>query len=168
MHGREHGFGCLTMGEFARVDTDGGGFAVERLSRAVEFLDRPPGIGGLQERSLAVLDPLVQMLGAGIQPDHRPDLRKQFAIFLAHDDASAGGDDQADAADESLQDTAFEGAKMLLTLGAENFRDASSRFLRHKRVGIDQGEAGQGREDASDAGFAGSHEPDEHEVAKHR
>ena len=42
-----------------------------------------------------------------------------------------------------------------------------SGFLRDEGVGVDESETGEGRQKPPDAGFAGSHEPDENQVAKH-
>ena len=58
----EDGFGGLAMGQVTGVDTDGGGLAVERFARAVEFLDGAAGGVGLKERALAVFDPLVETM----------------------------------------------------------------------------------------------------------
>ena len=140
----QDGFGGLAVGEGGGVDADGGGFPVEGFALVVEFLQGPPGVGGLEERALAMFDPLVEMLGAGVEPDHGADLREKFAVLRGNDNTTAGGDDEADASDQALQDLGFEGAEMALAMPLENGGDGLTRFLGHEGVGIDQGEAGEG------------------------
>ena len=140
----EDGFGRLAMGEGGGVDADGSGPGVERFPLGVEFFQGAARVGGLQERAIAVFDPLVKMLGAGIEPDHGADLREEFAVLSRNDDPAASGHDQADASDEALQDFGFEGAEMFFAVLFENDGDGLSRFAGHKGVGIDEGEAGEG------------------------
>ena len=163
----QNSFGGLAVGEVARVDADGGGVAVKGFALAVEFFDGAPGVGRLEERTFAVFDALVEMLGAGVEPDDGADLREELPVFFDGDDAAAGGDDESDAADESLQDFGFQRAEMFLTVLLENGGNGLSGFLRDERVGVDEREAREGRQDPADAGFAGSHESDEDQVAKH-
>ena len=144
LQGVEDGFGGLAVGEGAGVDADGGGFAVEGFALAVEFLDGAAGVRGLEERAFAVFDALVEMLGAGVEPHHGADLREEFAVCRGNYNAAAGGDDEADASDEALQDLGFEGAEMFLAVLLENGGDGLPRCLRHKGVGVDQSEAGEG------------------------
>ena len=167
MEAGEDGFGGLAVGEVAGVDADGGGFAVEGFALAVEFFDGAAGVGGLQEGAFAVFDALVELVGAGVEPDDGADLREELAVGLAGDESAAGGDDEADASDEGLQDSGFEGAEVFLAVLFENGGDGLSGFLRDEGVGIDEGEAGERGQDSPDAGFAGSHESDEDQVAKH-
>ena len=163
----EDGFGGLAMGKIGGVDAESGGFAVKGLSLAVEFLDGAAGIGGLQQGALAVFDALVEMVGTGVEPDHGADLREESAVFVDGDNAAAGGDDQTNAADEALQDPGFQRPEVFLTVTSENGGDRLSGFLRDEGVGVDEGESGEGRQKPPNAGFAGSHESDEDQVAKH-
>lgn len=163
----ENGFGGLAVGEVGGVDAEGGGLAVEGFALAVEFFDGAAGVGRLEQGAFAVADALVEVLGGGVEPDDGSDLREEAAVFLDGDDAAAGGNDEADAADEGLEDFGFEGAEMCFAVLPENFRDGLSGLLRDEGVGIDQGETGEGGQNPPDAGFAGSHESDEDQVAKH-
>jgi len=163
----EDRFGGLAVGQVGGVDAQGGGFPVEGFSLAVEFLDGAAGIGGLQQGALAVFDALVEMVGSGVEPDHGADLREELAVFFDGDNAAAGGDDQTDAADEALQDPGFQRPEVFLAVTSENGGDRLSGFLRNEGVGVDEGKAGEGRQKPPDAGFAGSHESDEDQVAKH-
>lgn len=140
----EDGFGGLAVGEGGGVDADGSGPGVERFPLGVEFFQGAARVGGLQERAIAVFDPLVKMLGAGIEPDHGADLREEFTVLSRSDDPAASGHDQADASDKALQDFGFEGAEMFFAVLFENDGDGLSRFAGHKGVGIDEGEAGEG------------------------
>ena len=90
-----------------------------------------------------MLHPLVQVLRAGIKPDNGADLSKELAIFLNCDGAAAGGDDKSDAADQALNDFGFQRAKVFFAVLFENRGNGLSRFVRDKRVGIDQREAGE-------------------------
>ena len=140
----EDGFGRLAMGEGGGVDADGSGPGVEGFSLGVEFFQGAARVGGLQERAIAVFDPLVKMLGVGIEPDHGADLREEFAVLSRGDDPAASGHNQADASDQALQDFGFEGAEMFFALLFENAGDGLSRFPGHEGVGIDEGKAGEG------------------------
>lgn len=140
----EDGFGRLAVSEGGGVDAQGGGFPVEGFALVVEFFQGPPGVGGLEERALAVFDPLVEMLGAGVEPDHGTDMGEKFAVLGGNDNATAGGDDEADASDQALQGFGFEGAEMFLAMPLENGGDRLTRFLGHQGVGINQSEAGEG------------------------
>ena len=140
----EDGFGRLAVGEGGGVDADAGGFPVEGFALVVKFFQGPPGVGGLEERALAVFEPLVEMLGAGVEPHHGADLGEKFAVLGGNDNATAGGDDEADASDQALQGLGFEDAEMFLAMPLENGGDGLTRFLGHEGVGIDQGEAGEG------------------------
>ena len=140
----EDGFRGLSVGEGGGVDADGGGPGVKRLPLGVEFFQGTAGIGGLQERAVAVFDPLVKLLGAGVEPNHGADLREKFTIFFGNDDAAAGGHDQADASDQALQHFGFKRTEMFFALLLENDGDGLSRLPGHKGVGIDEGEAGEG------------------------
>lgn len=140
----EDGFSGLAMGEGGRVDADGSGPGVEGFPFGVEFFQGATRVGGLQERTVAVFDPLVKMIGAGIEPDHGADLREEFAVLSRSDDPAASGHDQADASDEALQDFGFEGAEMFFAVLFENTGDGLTRFAGHEGVGIDQSEAGEG------------------------
>jgi len=167
LQGGEDGCGGLAVGEGSGVDADGGGFAVEGFALAVEFLDGAAGVVGLEERAFAVFDALVELFRAGVEPDHGADLREQFAVFFGNDDAAAGRHNEADAADEALQDFGFDRAEVIFAVLFEDRGDGLSGFLRDEGVGIDEGEAGERRQNSPDAGFAGSHESDEDQVAKH-
>jgi hypothetical protein len=163
----EDSFGGLAVGELAGVDAEGRRLAVERFAGAVEFLDGAAGVVGLEEGAFAVLHPLVEVLQTGVEPHNGSDLGKKLAIGLPGDDAAAGGDDEADASDQALQGGGFEGAEMFFAVFAENGGDGFAGLLRDERVGIDERESGEGRQYPPDAGFAGSHESDENQVAKH-
>jgi hypothetical protein len=165
--GGEDGFGGLAVGEVGRVDADGGGFAVEGFAGAVEFFECAAGVGGLEQGAFAVFDALVKVIGAGVEPDDGADLGEELAVGGGGDESAAGGHDEADAADEALQGAGFEGAEVFLAVLFENGGDGLAGFLRDEGVGIDEGEAGERGQDATDAGFAGSHESDEDQVAKH-
>jgi hypothetical protein len=167
LQGVEDGFGGLAVGQGAGIETDGGGLAIEGFALAVEFLDGAAGVGGLEERAFALFDPLVELFRAGVEPDHGADLREKFTVFLRDDNPAAGGDDQADAADQTLQDFGFERAEVVFAVLLEDRGDGLSGFLRNKGIGIDEGEAGERREESPDAGFAGAHESDEGQVTKH-
>ncbi len=167
LQGGEDGFGGLAVGEGAGVDADGGGFAVKGFALAVEFLEGATGDGGLEEGAFAVFNALVEMVGGGVEPDDGADLREESAVLFDGDDAATGGDDEPDTSDEALQHFAFERAEMVFAVLLENGVDGLSGFLRDEGVGVDEGEAGEGRQDPADAGFAGSHESDEDQVAKH-
>jgi hypothetical protein len=140
----EDGFGGLAVGEGVGVYAEGRGFPIEGFALVVELLQGPPGVGGLKERALAVFDPLVELLGAGVEPDHGADLRKKSAVFLGRNHPAAGGNDETDASDQALQDLGFEGAKIRLAMPLEYGGDRLTCFPGHEGVGIDQGEAGEG------------------------
>ena len=162
----EDGFGGLAVGQVAGVDAEVGGFAVERFAGAVKFVDGAAGVGGAEERAFAVFDALVEQFGAGIEPNDGTDLREDGPVLLYSDDAASGRDDETDASNEALQNFGFECAEMFLAVLLEDGRDGLPGLLRNKRVGVDECESGERRQNAPYAGFAGSHESDENQVAK--
>ena len=163
----EDGFGGLAVGQVGGVDAETGGLAVEGFTGAVKFVDGAARIGGAEQRAFAVFDALVKHFGAGIEPDDGADLREDFPVFRDRDDAASSGDDETDASDEALQDFGFEGAEMFLSVLLEDGRNGLPGLLRDERVGVDESESGERRQNAPYAGFAGSHESDENQVAKH-
>lgn len=165
--GGEDGVGGLSVGEVAGVDADAGSFAVEGFAFAVEFFQGGAGVVGLQEGAFAVFDALVQVIRGGVEPDDGSDLREEAAIFRGENHAAAGGDDEADAADEGLQHFALDPAEGGFALVAEEVGDGATGLADHEVVCIDEGKSGERGQDASDAGFAGAHESDENQVAEH-
>ena len=129
----------------------GGDFAVERFARAVKFLDSAAGVFGLEQRAFAVLHPLVKMVGARIEPNNGSDLRQNTPVFRDRDNAPASRDDESDASDQGFEDFCFDRAEMFLAVLPENRGDRLPCFLRNKGVGVDEGEAGERGQDASDA-----------------
>jgi hypothetical protein len=94
-------------------------------------------------------------------------LREDFPVFRRRNDAASGGDDETDASNKALQDFGFEGAEVFLAMLLEDGRDSLPGLLRDECVGVDESESGERRQNAPYAGFAGSHESDENQVAKH-
>lgn len=140
----EDGFGGLAVGEGGGVDAGGGDLGVKRFALLVEFFQRAAGVGGLEQGALAVLDALVELVGVGVEPDNGADLREKFPVLPDGDDASAGGDDETDAADEALEDFCFECAEMVLAVLFENGGDGLPGLLRNEGVRIDEREPGKG------------------------
>lgn len=165
--GGEDGFGGLAMGQVAGVNADAGGFAVEGFAFAVEFFQGGAGIFSLQQGAFAVFDALVEVFRVGVEPDNGSDLREEAAVFRGDDHTAAGGDDEADAADEGLQHVVLDAAEGGFPLVAEDVGNGATGLADHEVVGIDKGKSGERGQDASDAGFAGAHESDENQVAEH-
>ena len=163
----EDGFGGLAVRQVGGVDAETGGLAVEGFAGAVKFVDGAAGVGGAEQGALAVFDALVKQLGGGIEPDNGADLREDFPVFRRRNDAASGGDDETDASNKALQDFGFEGAEVFLAMLLEDSRDSLPGLLRDECVGVDESESGERRQNAPYAGFAGSHESDENQVAKH-
>jgi len=163
----EDGFGGLAVGKVAGVDAEVGGLAVERFAGAVKFVHRAAGVGGAEERAFAVFDALVEQFGTGIEPNDGADLWQDGPVLLHSDDAASGRDDETDASDEALQNFGFEGSEMFLAVLLEDGRDGMTGLLRDECVGVDESESGERRQNAPYAGFAGSHESDENQIAKH-
>lgn len=147
----EDGLGGLSVGEAGRVDAHAGSFAVEGFAGLVKVLQGAARVGGLEKGAFAVAHALMKVVGVGIKPDDRADLREEGAIFGGNDDAAARGDDQADASDEALQGGCFESAEVLLAVSAEDFGDGQGGLLGDKGVGIDKGETGERGKEAPDA-----------------
>lgn len=93
LQGGEDGFGGLTVGEVGGVDARGGGFAVEVFAGTVEIFQGAAGIVGLQQGAFAVFDALMQLVGAGVEPNNGTNLAQQGAVFLGHNHPATGGDD---------------------------------------------------------------------------
>ena len=101
--GSKDGFGGLAVGEVGGVDADVGGVAVEGFALAVEFFEGAAWILGLQEGAFAASDALVEVFGAGVEPDNGADLAEDAPVFFGKNHTTACGHDEADAADQTTQ-----------------------------------------------------------------
>lgn len=167
LQGSEDGFGSLSVGEMPRINPDAATLLIERFPCSVEFGEGLSGIVGLEERALAMFDPLVELVGVGIEPDDWSDLWKNAAVFFRADNPSTSGNHETNTPDESPENSCFDFPKIIFAVLAEDFWDRHLRLLYDEVVRIKKSEPSHGGQDSTDAGFAGSHESNEYQIVQH-
>ena len=109
----------------------------------------------------------MNFLGAGDEPDDVAHFSKELAVFLADDDAAAGGNDVSGLIEKRPEKGGFHVAKGILALFFEDFRNAASLLFLDQLVGIDDGIAQDLGQAAPDGRLACSHETYEDDILRH-
>ena len=142
------------------------GFGIDRIA----LLDQPPQrlrrIDVLEQRTIAAaLDPAVEDLEGGAQPDRNSLGADRRAGVGVHERAAAGGQHLRAALQEPRDHARLAGAEIRLAVGGEDFRDGHAGGFFDLDVGIDERNAEPAGKPAADRRLARAHHADQHHRA---
>jgi len=142
------------------------GLTIGGAAFGVEFGDGGLRIGRFEQGAMVlVADAFPDGVGRGPQAHDEGVGTEVFEVGGIADEAAAGGDDEFVPGGEIGDDGAFVGAEAGFAFGGEDFGDGLSHALGDEVVCVDKLEAQLLGNDASDGGFADTHEPDQGQIA---
>ncbi len=142
------------------------GLGIDRIALVDQLPQRLRRIGALEQRTIAAaLDPAVQHLERGAQPDRDALGADRRAGVGVHEGAAAGRQHLRAALQQPRDHARLAGAEIGLAVGGEDFRDGHAGGLFDLGVGIDERNAEPGRQPAADRRLARAHHADQHDRA---
>jgi hypothetical protein len=135
---------------------------VKRIALLKQLGDSLTRIGGAQKGALSVVTQThPQFRQGGDQVDHHTPAAQRLAVFLAKDDATAGGKHQPRTLSQLFDERRFAPPKALLALQLENRGDRHTQTTLKLPIRINEGPIQGGGKPLADGGFTAAHHADQ-------